>query len=372
MTWKTLQLGDVANIVTGKSNREDSVIDGEYVFFDRSREIRRSSRFLFDTEAVIVPGEGKEFIPRYFSGRFDLHQRVYAIIDFQSVDGKFLYYTIAHKRGYFAQVAIGTTVKSLRKGMFERFTFECPPLDVQRRIVSALSPYDDLIENNWRRIQLLEKSARLLYKEWFLHLRFPGHDRVKVKDGVPTGWTENILGSFCDRKKTRYTAAHENLPLLDLGRINRRTLGVSETGKSSELKTSKIIFEADDVLFGSIRPYLHKVALAPCEGITNTSVFVVRPIAAHFKAFAAMLLSDNFAVAYANQHSTGTKMPVVKWDSLEKMPVLIPPKEVLDAFEALTSPMLAQIKSFYGYNQRLAETRDLLVRQLLGRAVRMP
>ena len=187
MNWPAVRLGDVAKIQTGKSNKEDAVSHGEYAFFDRSQEIQRSSRCLFDTEAVIVPGEGSEFMPRYFCGPFDLHQRVYATTDFVGVDGKFLYYQISHRRKYFAQVAIGATVKSLRKWMFERFVLNLPPVGTQIQIASILSTYDDLIENNRRRIKLLEQSARLLYKEWFVHLRFPGHEHTTITNGVPEG-----------------------------------------------------------------------------------------------------------------------------------------------------------------------------------------
>lgn len=188
LNWPSVQLRDVAKIQTGKSNKQDAVPGGEYPFFDRSQVVQRSNRFLFNTEAVIVPGEGAEFIPRYYDGPFDLHQRVYAITDFRGVDGKYLYYVMTCKRRYFTQVAIGSTVKSLRKGMFERFSLLCPPIDAQLRIADILSAYDDLIENNGRRIALLEQAARELYREWFVRLRFPGYKNTRIIDGVPDGW----------------------------------------------------------------------------------------------------------------------------------------------------------------------------------------
>ncbi|MFH1192608.1 MAG: restriction endonuclease subunit S [bacterium] len=77
--WQKLHLGDVADITNGKTNSQDAVADGEYPLFDRSVSIKKSNKFLFDGEAIILPGEGAEFIPRYFNGKFDLHQRAYAI-----------------------------------------------------------------------------------------------------------------------------------------------------------------------------------------------------------------------------------------------------------------------------------------------------
>ena len=87
----------------------------------------------------------------------------------------------------------GGTRKALTKGMIENFEVPVPPIEVQLDIVNILKTYNDLIENNRRRIQLLEESARLLYQEWFVHLRFPGHEHVKVVDGVPEGWSKEPL-----------------------------------------------------------------------------------------------------------------------------------------------------------------------------------
>ena len=99
--WQLLKLGDVATIKTGSSNRVDSNLTGRYTFFDRSQEIRSSDRYLFDCEAVIVGGEGQEFLPKYFIGKFDLHQRSYAIMDFRGVSGKFIFYLISTKKQLF-------------------------------------------------------------------------------------------------------------------------------------------------------------------------------------------------------------------------------------------------------------------------------
>src|SRR5699024_2879640 len=118
--WEKVMLGDISHITTGSSNREDSSLDGAYTFFDRSEDIRTSSRFLYDGEAVIVAGEGQDFVPKYFKGKFDLHQRTYAIMDFKNTFGKFLYYYIGYYRHYFLSQAVGSTVKSLRLPMFTK------------------------------------------------------------------------------------------------------------------------------------------------------------------------------------------------------------------------------------------------------------
>jgi type I restriction enzyme S subunit len=144
--WEDKKLGEVSRITTGSSNREDSNLDGEFTFFDRSQDIRSSNRFLFDAEAIIVPGEGQEFIPKYFIGKFDLHQRTYAIMDFVPNNGKFLFYYISFNSNHLNSHAVGSTVKSLRLPMFEKMPIKLPSQEEQSKISNFLSAIDEKIE----------------------------------------------------------------------------------------------------------------------------------------------------------------------------------------------------------------------------------
>ncbi len=137
--WQTVPMGELCSIQSGKSDTKDAVSDGPYAFFDRSKSIKRSSRFLRDCEALIIPGEGTEFLPRHFVGKFDLHQRAYALFDFSSrVDVKYLYHYLHHVADYFPRVAVGATVKSLRLRHFEQLPVRLPDSVTQRRIVAIL------------------------------------------------------------------------------------------------------------------------------------------------------------------------------------------------------------------------------------------
>ena len=143
--WEHKKLGDIAKITTGSSNRVDSNLDGEFTFFDRSQDIRSSNRFLFDAEAIIVPGEGQEFIPKHFIGKFDLHQRTYAIMNFENQNGKFLYYSISFNSNHLNSHAVGSTVKSLRLPMFEKMPVGLPCSEEQTKIATFLSTIDEKI-----------------------------------------------------------------------------------------------------------------------------------------------------------------------------------------------------------------------------------
>lgn len=168
--WDEKTLGDISEITTGTSNRQDSTEEeGEYTFFDRSQDIRTSNRFLFDGEAIIVAGEGQEFKPKYFIGKFDLHQRAYAILDFNdNIFGKFLYYSIYKNRSYFLRYAVGSTVKSLRLPIFENMPTLIPfNLKEQEKIADCLSSADDLIEAQKTKIENLKSHKKGLMQQLF-------------------------------------------------------------------------------------------------------------------------------------------------------------------------------------------------------------
>ena len=128
-----------------------------------------------------------------------IQKAIHRIRPHENLDFRYLYYDFLHKgrTGEFASMFTGATIKHLPGQNLAKIEIAIPPLDIQRRIADILSAYDDLIENNRRRIDLLEQSARMLYKEWFVTLRFPGHEHVKVKDGVPQGWEKKLIGDVC-------------------------------------------------------------------------------------------------------------------------------------------------------------------------------
>ena len=166
--WEEKQLGEISHIATGSSNRQDSIINGKYTFFDRSVDIRSSNIFLFDSEAVIVAGEGSDFIPKYFKGKFDLHQRTYAIMDFIDSLGLFLFYFIYFHRSYFLSQAVGSTVKSLRQPMFQKMIIYLPILTEQRKIADFLTAIDNKIEKVNRQTDKAKEFKQGLLQQMFV------------------------------------------------------------------------------------------------------------------------------------------------------------------------------------------------------------
>ena len=178
-------MGQICSIKSGKSDTQDAAEDGAYAFFDRSRTIKKSSRYLYDCEALIIPGEGTEFLPKHFIGKFDLHQRAYALFDFsERIDVKFLYYFLHYYCDYFPRVAVGATVKSLRLRHFEQLPVSITCLPEQKRIVGILDEAFDGIATAKANAEKNLHNARALF-ESYLQFVFsqPGKSWVVKKLG---------------------------------------------------------------------------------------------------------------------------------------------------------------------------------------------
>jgi len=156
--WEYTKLERLANISTGKCNREDAEEDGAYPLFDRSQEIKRSNVWLKDCEAIIVPGEGTSFIPRYYNGKFNLHQRCYCVEPLEKGMGFFLYQTLMMYRIYFLYVATGATVPSLRLNNFNDFKVLLPKKEL-------CFQYNEIAEKMNDEILLLKNKNELLSKQ---------------------------------------------------------------------------------------------------------------------------------------------------------------------------------------------------------------
>ena len=166
------RLGEIAQITNGDSNVQDAVTEPQnslYPFFDRSEDIKYLPTFLFDKEAIIYPGEGTEFMPRYFNGKFALHQRCYAIFDFKDiVNAMFLYFYLKTQNTYFIRNAVGSTVPSLRLDTFQKLTVVIPPKKMQQKVSSCLSFMEQKYNIENAILQTLLKQKQYLLRQMFI------------------------------------------------------------------------------------------------------------------------------------------------------------------------------------------------------------
>ena len=262
--WQTIPMGQLCSIKSGKSDTKDAVEDGAYAFFDRSRTIKKSSRYLFDCEAMIIPGEGTEFLPKHFVGKFDLHQRAYALYDFSNqIDVKFLYYYLHHKSDYFPQVAVGATVKSLRLRHFEQLPVSLTSIPEQQRIVGILDGAFDGIATAKANAEQNLQNARALFES---HLQ-----SVFTQRGE--GWVNKRLQDVCEKITD---GTHQTPKYFDDGVIFLSSRNVT-SGKINWDKIKYIDTKQHLEMHKRVAPKVNDILLAK-NGTTGVAAIVDRDV----------------------------------------------------------------------------------------------
>ncbi len=276
-------------------------------------------------------------------------------------------------------IALSSGVPHTNLGILQNFKIPLPPLTTQKKIASIFSAYDDLIENNNQRIQVLEEMAEEIYKEWFVRFRFPGYENAKFfdkegkevdyrsKDAVPEGWQKKPIKDIVNNIKKKFKEEeHSDLGIFDLSRMPRKSLSIPEFGASDELESSRIIFNENDILFGSIRSYFHKGSSANKRGITNVSVLIFRPKKEIYRSYALFTFFSSQFINWSVNFSNGTKMPTISWNEVQNYSVYKPIDNLLKSFEKIVFPMIKEIHVLSDKNQLLQETRDLLLPRLIS------
>ena len=254
--WAQIPLGDAFKTITnGQANAQDHQDDGAYPLFDRSELVKRSPTFLFDAEAVILPGEGMRFQPRYFNGKFNLHQRAYALME-PTLDPRFAFQALDRFKGALADSAVKSTVLSLRMPIIEKFAIPCPKIDAeQQKIADCLGSLDDLIAAEGRNLDALRQHKQGLMQQLFPRpgetvpqLRFAEFsDRPK--------WDEVPLSAASD-----INPANDGLPesfiYIDLESVTNGVLVErKEVSRDTAPSRAQRLLRRKDTIYQTVRPY---------------------------------------------------------------------------------------------------------------------
>lgn len=295
-------------------------------------------------------------------------------VDESKADPLYLYYYFRAPSTVQAiqNLGISSGVPHINLDLLRKFEVVLPPLAVQHRIARVLSAYDDLIENNTRRIAILEEMAQAIYREWFVHFRFPGHEQEVMVESelgpIPEGWAVVRLGDIAQevRRSVDPATIDPETPYFGLEHLPRKSIALSDWGRAREVQSTKLRFRKGDILFGKIRPYFHKVGIAPVDGICSTDTIVIVPKSDKYRMFVLSYVSSEAFVAHATQTAQGTKMPRADWKVLVQHPVVVPPDELLARFENLCSDIVRLIQNLILRNRNLRQTRDLLLPKLIS------
>ena len=269
----------------------------------------------------------------------------------------------------------GATIKHLPGQNLAKIEIAIPPLDIQRRIADILSAYDDLIENNRRRIDLLEQSARMLYKEWFVTLRFPGHEHVKVKDGVPQGWEKKLIGDVCQTIGGG-TPSTQKREFWDDGNIiwvtptdvtRNDCLALLDSEKKiteDGLRNSSAKLLPPDTILMTSRASIGFFAMMDKEASTNQGFISIIPNDPVLKMY--MLHNLIFRVEEIRSNAGGTTFKEITKTRFRAMSITIPPKHLLEQFEENVYAILQQTRILKKQIKGLQQARDLLLPRLMN------
>lgn len=290
---------------------------------------------------------------------------------------EFLFYSLFAQRerikGQAGEASHGT--KKLETHTVENIRLKVPSRAVQERVVEVAASYDDLIENNRRRIALLEEAARLLYREWFVHLRFPGHEHVPLADGLPNGWERQIFEDVCETigGGTPKTEKPEfwndgDIPWYTPTDITRNSClalldSATKITEAGLRGSSAKMLPAETVLMTS-RASVGFFGIIETPSCTNQGFISIIP----HDPRARMYLLHNLMhrVEEIRSHAGGATYKEISKGKFRALPVVIPDAALLREFEHQASTLHAQVRTLHTQNQKLAQARDILLPRLMN------
>ena len=297
-------------------------------------------------------------------------------VDDAKADRLFLYYYFSSREAVerIMNFTSSSGVPHINLTVLRNFEVPVPPLETQHVIASILSAYDDLIENNRRRIQLLEQAARLLYREWFVHLRFPGHEHVTITDGVPEGWEKGTVADFFDttsggtpsRKRPEFFEGDTNW-------VKTQELNEDFIFETEEKITTEALSKSPAKLFPSgtllVSIYggtnIGRTGILEMPSASNQACVALFPRHPFYNFIFAQLFFQNIRETLIGI-AQGSAQTNISQQILRKVPMLMPSKTVMQNFLVALAPVYDQLKNLKLQNVRLEESRDLLLPRLMN------
>jgi type I restriction enzyme S subunit len=315
-----------------------------------------------------IPDDGNTFLHNQRMG-------LVSITNPEKLDLGFIYYIFLSadfNRHLFA-TATGAKILHTAPSRIENYRSARPPIEIQRKIAAILSAFDYLIETIVKRIRILDMIAQSVYNEWFVHFRYPGHENLETPRTLngpqPKGWATTTLSTIVENVKEKEKAGDHlrNLTYIPIDCISKKKLLLDRVESGKEAKSSLIRFTNYDVLFGAMRSYFHKVAIAPSNGITRTTCFVLRPRSPLYYCYSVMTLFQESTVQYANSRSKGSTIPYAVWENgLADMPIILPDKNTLEEFNSIIMPIVEEIVTTHFKINILRNMRDILLPRLIS------
>ncbi len=363
-SWREIKWGDLATLEYGKALRGYKDTVAPYPVYGTNGPIGWHNTPLSDRPGIIIGRKGA-YRGVYLSDRpfFVIDTAFYLKPTSDEVDVVWAYYQL--KNFDINSIDSGSAIPSTSREAFYQIPVKLPPLPVQRKIASVLSAYDDLIENNARRIEILEEMAQRIYREWFVNFRFPGHEKVGMVESelglIPEGWAVKPF------KEVSLNLDSKRKPLSSLQRSEMQ-------GEYPYYGAAKIFDYLNDYIFdgryllvaedGSVITKDGKPVLQMASGKfwANNHAHVIQgrsPVSTNF----LYLFMSGFDIA---GYITGAAQPKITQTNLNRIPVIIPTDSLLNAFDSVVGALLSEIEILGRQSTNLRHTRDLLLPKLIS------
>lgn len=392
--WKKIRLGDYCDIGRGSSPRP--IIDQAYfengtIPWIKIADATASFKYIYETKqyvnefgasfsrklppgSLIVAASGTLGFAIFLGIEGCVHDGwlYFKKIDSSKIDKQYLYYLLNTFTKSFNSVSYGAAIQNINTDILRNISINLPPLSYQQKVASILSAYDDLIENNNKRIALLEKAAEEIYREWFVRMRFPDWEQVKFEKGVPEGWE---IGSFTDYIDVMSGGTPKtDVPQYwgdDIPWFTPRDLHDSFFVFDTERRITE-----DGLRHCASKLYPPNTIFITARGTVGNCVMNVVPMAMSQTSY-ALLGKNNLPQYYVfyltlsmvtslKQQATGAVFDTIVVDTFRKQKVMLPSKPIIEKFMGVVAPMLEQLKALQQKNEKLKQSRDLLLARLIS------
>ena len=321
------------------------------------------------------------------------HNTCLYVTDFLGNNPRFAYYLLQtlNLAGYNS----GSAQPSLNRNFIYSVRIQVPARRQQDEIAHLLNSLDNQIALLRETNATLEAIAQALFKSWFVdfdpvHAKqqglapagmdeataalFPDSFDDSALGSMPTGWRPGVLGDIVRRIKSQLHPSELRAAMnyVGLEHLPRKSLSLVNWETADGLESAKAKFSEGDVLFGKLRPYFHKVIVAPFDGVCSTDILVCQSKQRAYHGFAAMQLFSAELIAYADRLSNGAKMPRIGWNDIAAYPLIVPTEPIAAAYTEVVSPLLDRMKGNVFRAQTLATLRDTLLPRLISGQLRLP
>ena len=332
--------------------------------------LRQSNTKLLNEGDIIVSARGTVGKMAVCGKKMAFNQSCYALLtkDNNKLNQNFLFYLLQEKIKYLRQMAVGGVFNTIIKSTLEKIPVELPDIPIQVKIADILSVYDDLIDVNRRRIQLLEDAARLLFREWFVYFRFPGHEKVKIVDGVLEGWKKEKINRLVTFKRgvepgsNNYLETYESgsFPFFRVSDLVTRNPSIfvdEQYAKSALLEKSDIVISLD----GSVG-----IVSMGLEGCYSTGIrkLIIKDKKIN-RSYLYFLIKSHYIQGVINAYAKGTTIQHAG-EAIKHLNHILPPQNLMDLFDEITNPAFNEILILLDQNKKLAPARDLLLPRLMS------